>query len=212
MSITDKADVPFAKESGAQTSMPRLSLPLIVEGRYDKSAILGMVSGVVITTDGFGVFNSEQKRALIRRMSEGGILLLTDSDGGGKQIRSFISSLVPTDKLIHLYIPEIEGKEKRKTRRSAAGLLGVEGVGRDVLMRVLSPYLITDGESVTRSVGGITPADAYAVGISGGDCSQAARDRLCERLSLPTGMSVKAFLAAANLLISREEFLKIARC
>ena len=189
--------------------MPRLTLPLIVEGRYDKSAILGMVSGVVITTDGFGVFNSQQKRALIKRMSEGGILLLTDSDGGGRQIRAFVCSLVPRDKLIHLYIPKIEGKERRKTKRSAEGLLGVEGVGAEVLMRVLSPYLDKEGAPARSDLGGITSADIYALGLSGGDGSQGLRDRVCKELLLPSGMSAKAFLSAVNLLISRDELLKM---
>ncbi len=196
--------------NGCIAARPRLTLPLIVEGRYDKSAIAGMVDGVIITTDGFGVFNSEEKRALIKRLSSGGILLLTDSDGGGRQIRSFVSGFVPRDKLIHLYVPEIEGKERRKRRRSRAGLLGVEGVGGEVLRRVLSPYLVTGEESGARSVGGITPADTYALGLSGGEGSQAARDALSERLGLPRGMSAKAQLSALNTLLSREEFLSLA--
>ena len=135
-------------ENNSAPKRPRLRLPLIVEGRYDKSAVLGMVDGTVITTDGFGIFNSEEKRALIKRLSGDGILLLTDSDGGGRQIRAFVSGLVPRDRLIHLYIPELSGKERRKRHAGAAGLLGVEGVGGEVLRRVLSPYLDTEGAAL----------------------------------------------------------------
>ena len=96
--------------------LPRIKMPVIVEGRYDKSAILGMFSGVVITTDGFSVFNSKEKQALIRKISENGIIVLTDSDGGGKQIRGFLSSILPREKIYHLYIPRVEGKESRKKK------------------------------------------------------------------------------------------------
>ena len=192
-------------ENNSAPKRPRLRLPLIVEGRYDKSAVLGMVDGTVITTDGFGIFNSEEKRALIKRLSGDGILLLTDSDGGGRQIRAFVSGLVPRDKLIHLYIPELSGKERRKRHAGADGLLGVEGVGGEVLRRVLSPYLDTEGAAA--SVGDITPTELYSLGLTGSDGSQALRDRIAGELSLPMGMSAKAFLAALNLLITRDELL-----
>ncbi|MBP3307956.1 MAG: DUF4093 domain-containing protein [Clostridia bacterium] len=192
-------------ENNSAPKRPRLRLPLIVEGRYDKSAVLGMVDGTVITTDGFGIFNSEEKRALIKRLSGDGILLLTDSDGGGRQIRAFVSGLVPRDRLIHLYIPELSGKERRKRHAGAAGLLGVEGVGGEVLRRVLSPYLDTEG--ATASVGDITPTELYSLGLTGTDGSQTLRDRIAGELSLPMGMSAKAFLAALNLLITRDELL-----
>ena len=192
-------------ENNSAPKRPRLRLPLIVEGRYDKSAVLGMVDGTVITTDGFGIFNSEEKRALIKRLSGDGILLLTDSDGGGRQIRAFVSGLVPRDRLIHLYIPELSGKERRKRHAGAAGLLGVEGVGGEVLRRVLSPYLDTEGAAA--SVGDITSTELYSLGLTGSDGSQALRDRIAGELSLPMGMSAKAFLAALNLLITRDELL-----
>ena len=192
-------------ENKTDAIRPRLRLPLIVEGRYDKSAVLGMVDGVVITTDGFGVFNSTEKRARIKRLSEDGILLLTDSDGGGRQIRAFLSGLVPSDKLIHLYIPEVLGKERRKRKASAAGLLGVEGVGGEVLRQVLAPYL--DTAEGAPCVGGITSYELYSLGLTGGEDSQGKRDKIARKLSLPTGMSAKAFLSAVNLLISKDAFL-----
>ncbi len=180
-----------------------LRLPLIVEGRYDKSAVLGMFSGTVITTNGFGIFNNEEKRALLKKLSERSeILLLTDSDGGGKQIRSFLSGILPKEKVIHLYIPEIQGKEKRKRHAGKAGVLGVEGVGGEVLMKLLSPY-ITDEKMPGRA--DITAADLYSCGLSGGEGSATLRDRLADKVGLPHGMSAKAFLAALNLIITREE-------
>ena len=188
-----------------KNELPLLRLPVIVEGRYDKSAILGMYRATVITTDGFGVFNSKEKQALIKRLAKDGIILLTDPDGGGVQIRSFISGIVPKEKIYHLYVPKIAGKEKRKTHASRSGLLGVEGVGGDRLRAILDPF-VTDGELHR---GDIIPADLYMLGLSGSDDSAAARDRLCEKLALPGGMSAKALLAALNVIADREELLRI---
>ena len=105
-------------------------------------------------------------------------------------------------------MPRIEGKERRKKRASKEGVLGVEGVGGEVLRSVLSKFALKDGEDAEYlSAGaGVTAAELFALGLSGGDGSQIRRDRLCERISLPSGMSAKAFLAAVNIAVSREEF------
>ena len=89
--------------------------PVIVEGKYDKIRLSGVIDGVILTTAGFGVFNHKEKLALIRKLSEpGGVIVLTDSDGAGKVIRSHITSALPKEKVHHLYIPQIKGKEKRR--------------------------------------------------------------------------------------------------
>ena len=104
----------------------KISLPIIVEGRYDKSTLSGFVDATIITTGGFSIFNNKEKQALIRRLGENGIIVLTDSDGGGKQIRKFLAAIIPSDKIHNLYIPKIAGKESRKSKPSASGNLGVE--------------------------------------------------------------------------------------
>ena len=96
----------------------KVSLPIVVEGRYDKSTLSGFVDATIITTDGFSIFNNKEKQLLVRRLCADGAIILTDSDGGGKQIRSFLSGIVRSDKIYNLYIPKISGKEKRKQRES----------------------------------------------------------------------------------------------
>ena len=182
--------------------LPRIKLPLIVEGRYDKSALLGMFSATVITTEGFGIFNSREKQALIRRIAKDGIIILTDSDAGGKQIRSFISSILPKDKIYQLYIPRIEGKERRKKQAGREGVLGVEGVGAEVLRGLLMPFT-ADTKKKPRSE--ITPTDMFNLGLSGRNDSSRLRDGLCDSLSLPRGMNAKTLLAAINIISDREE-------
>ena len=129
------------------TDKKRISLPIIVEGRYDKSTLSSMFDCNVISVGGFGVFNSKEKQMLLRRICADGAVILTDSDGGGVQIRSFLSGILPKDKIHHAYIPKVEGKERRKQKAGKAGLLGVEGMSRDVLERALAPF-IEDGGRV----------------------------------------------------------------
>ena len=186
----------------------KISLPIIVEGRYDKSAILGFVSATVLTTDGFAVFNNKEKQALIRRVCADGAIVLTDSDGGGRQIRSFLSGVLPQGKLHHLYIPEIKGKERRKTKGSAAGTLGVEGMSREVLERVLKPFAVgTEQAAGERTM--LTTSDMYELGLTGADNSAILRDRVAQEAALPHGMSAKALLAALNILYSRDEAIAL---
>jgi len=187
----------------------KISLPIIVEGRYDKSTLLSMFDATVITTDGFGIFNSKEKRALITRLSEKGIILLTDSDGGGRQIRSYLSGFLPKEKLHHLYIPEIFGKERRKKTHSKAGLLGVEGMTREVLERVLSPFIVSGDAPCVRDERKLTKLDLFLDGLSGSDGSEEKRKRLAAALGFPSDMSANSLIEAINLAVGYEEYKRI---
>lgn len=195
-------------EYNTHKGLPHIRLPLIVEGRYDKSAILGMFSATVISTDGFGVFNSREKQALIRKIAKDGIIILTDSDAGGKQIRSFISSILPKESIYQLYIPRIKGKERRKKQPGREGVLGVEGVGGDVLRELLMPF--TDGADVS-DADKLTPTDMFNLGLSGREDSSKNRDMLCDALSLPRGMNAKALLSAINIISDREKIEELLK-
>ena len=116
-----------------------IALPIIVEGKYDKIKILSIANACVIATDGFGVFNNKERIAVIKRLAEKSrIIVLTDSDGAGKMIRSHITSAIPKDRLIQLYTPQIKGKERRKAEASKEGFLGVEGTEADILNTLLN--------------------------------------------------------------------------
>ena len=138
---------------------------IVVEGRYDKNALKQVVNATVVETGGFGVFNDKERLALLRRMAaQRGLIILTDSDGAGKLIRSHITSALPREKIIQLYIPQIEGKERRKTAPSAEGTLGVEGMEVSLLRELLAPYE-NDEWHKRYSENPITKADLYADGL-----------------------------------------------
>lgn len=188
------------------TEKIKLDIPVIVEGKYDKITLSSYLEATVLTTDGFGIFNSKEKQALIKRLCKDGVILLTDSDGGGKQIRSFLLSILPREKIINLYTPEILGKEKRKTHPSKAGVLGVEGMKREVIERLFSPFA-SGTERPRREP--ITKTDMYLFGLSGTDGASTRRDAVAKALSLPSSMTPNALLEAMNLLIGKEELAAI---
>ncbi len=188
----------------------KINLPIIVEGKYDKIKLSSLVDADIITLDGFAVFNSGAKQSLIRRLGQGGIILFTDPDGAGKALRSFISGILPKDKIYQVYIPKIEGKEKRKTKPSKAGYLGVEGVDKEHILKALSPFIKenTDGKGVPKR-GGITKLDFYNAGLFGKDNSTQLRARFCSLCDLPNDLSANALLSAVNIIMDKEEYEKL---
>ncbi len=185
----------------------KISLPIVVEGRYDKSTLSGFIDGVIITTEGFGVFNNKEKQTLIRRLGNDGIILLTDSDGGGKQIRAFLKGILPSDKIHNLYIPKIAGKERRKRKPSAQGYLGVEGMEKDVLLKVLSPFI--DGKNPIKTGKMITKVDFFEDNLTGCPDASVNRSRLCRMAELPEDMSAGALLEAMNLLYGYDGYKEL---
>ena len=184
----------------------KIPYPIIVEGKYDRLRLLSVCDAQILTTEGFGIFKKNEKLALFRRLSEKTpVILLTDSDGAGKLIRSHLTSASPTERLIQLYIPRIRGKEARKDAPSAEGTLGVEGMERTLLYDLLAPF--EDGARVARAAEHpLSKADFYADGLSGGAKSAARRDVLAASLGLPEGMTANALLAALKILVSYEEY------
>ena len=184
-----------------------IAYPIVVEGRYDAQRLGLVCDAHIITTDGFGVFKKSEKLALLRKLSQGSpIIVLTDSDGAGKVIRSHLSSAIPADRLIQLYIPQIKGKEKRKAAPSAEGTLGVEGMTTDLLYDLLAPF--EGGEAVAkRASNPLSKTDLYIDGLTGAPNSADKRDALALSLGLPCGMSAPALLAALRILLTYDEYL-----
>jgi ribonuclease M5 len=191
----------------------KIAYPIIVEGKYDRMKLLAICEGLIIKTDGFGVFKAQEKAALIRALAKKSpIIVLTDSDGGGKVIRSHISSLVPKDKLIQLYIPKIEGKEKRKSEPSKEGILGVEGMENELLYNILAPFSSENDEGASEKLAKIaqnplSKVDFYIDGLTGGENSSRKRDELAKKFGLPPAMTPNALLEALKVIVTYDEYL-----
>ena len=184
---------------------------IVVEGRYDKNALSQVVDAVIIETSGFGIFNDAEKRKLLQTMAEArGLIVLTDSDGAGFVIRNYIKGCVDPKLVKHAYIPDIYGKERRKSVASREGKLGVEGMKPQVLLDALIRAGATfDDEENKKSAPRISKADMYARGLTGRDGSAEKRVRLIKQLGLPERLTADGLLDVLNATMSREEFLTL---
>ncbi len=190
--------------------MLKLREAIIVEGRYDKIKLSSLVDAPIIETNGFRVFSDKEKQNLIRRIAEvRGILVLTDSDGAGFVIRNFLRGAVDKSNVKHCYIPQIEGKEKRKAYRSKEGLLGVEGVSDDVIINAIRASGATIIGEEVKAENSITKADLFKLGLTGAENADYNRKNLLGYLNMPTYLSTNAMLTALNCLYSFEELKEI---
>lgn len=184
---------------------------IVVEGRYDRNTLAQLVDTAIIPTHGFGVMNDRSLLAFLRTVAQTrGLIILTDSDGAGFVIRSFLKGALPKDSVHHAYIPDISGKERRKKSPGKEGKLGVEGMEPAVLLEALRRAGATFCDEPARmaQTSPITKADLYNLGLSGGPGSREKRLALLKRLSLPEHMSANAMLEALNLLYDRETFMQ----
>ncbi len=188
----------------------KVKYPVIVEGRYDKAKLATLMEGDILQTDGFRIFSDKKKLALIRRLAqEGKVVILTDSDRAGFRIRGYLAGAIPPDRVVHVYIPEILGKERRKAKPSAQGTLGVEGMEAGILRKALREAGVLAGEDEALR-GIITKADLYRLGFSGGEGSGALREALRARLDLPRGVGPNALPGVLSRLVTLPELEAIA--
>ena len=190
--------------------MVKIKEAFVVEGRYDKNTLSQIVDAPILETSGFGIFKDKAQMALLRRIAQTrGLIVFTDSDGAGFVIRNHIKSAIPGKYLKHAYIPDIPGKEKRKSAPGKEGKLGVEGMSREIILEALRRAGATiEGEEVPQSCR-ITKQDLMSLGLSGGPDAGAKRLALLKKLNLPEHMSPNAMLQALNLLYSLEELEQI---
>ena len=132
-------------------------------------------------------------RKVITEHSTIGIVILTDSDNAGRQIRAYITSFVPSNQIRHAYIPDIYGKEKRKAAPSKEGKLGVEGISSGILLEILKEAGASVGGSTT-DFQPLTPADLMSLGLTGGINSATLRQGVLKALDLPENLTTKMLL------------------
>lgn len=199
----------MTETNGTNEAKLAVAYPVIVEGRYDKLRLETVIRAEILTTDGFGIFKKTEKQTLLRKLAEKTpLIVLTDSDGAGKVIRSHIAGMIPKERLIQLYIPRVEGKEKRKAKPSAEGTLGVEGMERDLLRGLFAPYAAGAGPRPENPVG---KTDLYLDGLTGQAGSRERRNAFARALGLPPDMTPNALLAAVKIVCTYEEYKEAVR-
>ena len=188
--------------------MIKIKEAVIVEGKYDKIKLSNILDAFIVETNGFQIYKDNARRDFIKRLAnERGIIILTDSDHSGFQLRSYISMGIPKDKIKHLYIPDVYGKEKRKTEPSKEGKLGVEGIDDKILIKLFETADVEFTEAENKTP--ITNYDLFVAGISGGANAKEKRKKLLKRLNLPEFLSTNSLLTYLNSSSSTDEFYEM---
>lgn len=189
--------------------MIKISQAIVVEGRYDKNTLSQIVDAPIFETSGFHIMKDKATQALLRRVAmERGLIVFTDSDGGGFVIRNFLKQIIPPQYLFHAYIPDIYGKEKRKSVPGKEGKLGLEGMSREVILTALENCGANFHPNEKQP---ITKQHLFALGLSGQANSSILRKQLLKKLELPEHMSANAMLQALDVLYSPEELADILK-
>ena len=189
---------------------------LVVEGKYDAARLARLTDAMILLTDGFAIFSDKKRQRLLKELAvKNGLLLLTDSDKAGFQIRTYITNLVGAEHVAQAYVPALPGKERRKALPGKEGLLGVEGVPDELVRQSLLDALGPEAGQTAPPAAGrpITYSDLYDWGLSGTSGSAERKYRLLAALGLPPRLSKKEMLEVFNRLYTFEqldELLKTA--
>ena len=190
--------------------MLKIKEAVIVEGRYDKTKLSGIIDAPIIETNGFRIFKDKEKQLLIRQLAEKrGILIITDSDSAGFVIRNFLKGIIPEKNIKQCYIPQLKGKEKRKAKPSKEGILGVEGIeDREIISAIKKSNATIEGE-VPHRISEITKSDFFELGLTGRPNSKEKREKVLKHFKMPTYLSTGAMLTALNVLVTKSDLEKL---
>ena len=186
--------------------MIHIDQAIIVEGKYDRMRLSEVTDAPIVEAGGFNLFHDLEKQSLIKKLSEtAGIIILTDSDPAGGKLRSFIAEIAKGGKVIHAYVPEVKGKEQRKTQPGAAGILGVEGIDNGTIEHILMK--VTESQ-VSDEKDIVSSSEWYEAGFSGREGSRLRREEFLLAHGLPRTISQKQALKYLNSIYSAEDLRK----
>ncbi|MBR5521805.1 MAG: HAD-IA family hydrolase [Oscillospiraceae bacterium] len=186
----------------------KVSQVVVVEGKYDAIKLDSIIDGLIIPVNGFSVFSDSEKKSLLKNLGKkNGIILVTDSDTAGFKIRNYVQNICRGSEIINVYIPPVSGKESRKATPSKEGLLGVEGIEKEVLLKCFTDAGVTGQTVVHKSE--MTYADLFRLGLSGTANATDNREKLARRLNIPNKLSKKALLEVLNRMCDKKQIEEI---
>ena len=170
---------------------------IIVEGRDDTAAVKQSVEGFIIETHGFGI-RKETWELIAKAYEKDGIIIFTDPDFSGEEIRRKLTEKFPKAKQAFL-------DRKLATKK---GDIGIENASPEAIAEALSKAhcTIEKQEEETFSMD-----DLFREGLTGDRTSAERREKLGRILGIGYGNG-KAFLRKLNKFdISKEEFYEALR-
>ena len=179
---------------------------IVVEGKYDQIKLSRLFDTLIIPTNGFDIYKNKSKLNMLKQVAQkSGIIILTDSDSAGFRIRNHIRNCIGDVSVKNAYIPEVEGKEKRKDTPSKEGFLGVEGISDEIIVNAV----MSQTQQIDQTGEKITKTDFFELGLTGGAESGQKRAKLCKKMGLPVKISANQLISALNNIYSKEEFLNL---
>ena len=189
---------------GMDASRPKIMQTIVVEGRDDMSAVLAAVDANVLWTHGYGI--TQQTLDLIAAACEKtGIIIFTDPDHAGRQIRERLAKLFPDAK--HAYLTQDQAEK--------SGDIGIENAAPDDILHALKTAVGGEiaGGSCLQNGTGDSPGfqDLIDLGLAGGEGSAEKRAKAGAVLGIGSA-NAKTFLKRLNYLgISTEELAAAVR-
>ena len=172
---------------------------VVVEGRDDEAAVLRAVDAAVLSTHGWGMPQEALER-IGRAAQRQGIIILTDPDHAGEEIRRKLRERFPDAKHAYLSRPDAE---KQKNGRAVD--VGVENAAPEAIRDALLAARAEIRKEAEADP--VTAADLIALGLAGGPGSDVLRQAVGRDLGIGS-CNAKAFrrrLSASG--ITREELL-----
>lgn len=179
--------------------MIKLKETIIVEGKYDKIKLSSIFDANIIEIGGFKIYKNKEIIELLKRIADNsGVIILTDSDSSGFRLRSYLKSCLSGKKVYHVYIPDIKGKEKRKSKYSAEGLLGVEGIEAEIIKEAFKKSGVLYNSEEKEASEKITKLDLYKAGLYGKENSKEKRKEFLIKNNLPEKISPNSLIDILN--------------
>ena len=158
---------------------------IVVEGKADEAYLSSFIDAVYVTTNGYEI-PKEEIEFLNNPKNKNGVIVLTDSDEAGKQIRNRLDELLTNKTNVEVDILKCNKKNKH----------GVAECEKEELMNVLERHFVAKKQTNELSL-----SDLTSLGIDSDK-----RRHLCKVLELGKCNS-KTFLKRINYLgISQKEF------
>ena len=175
---------------------PKIKQVLIVEGRDDTCAVNRAVDVMTIETHGFGM-SDEMWQRIDRAYRTSGIIILTDPDRAGENIRKKILERYPDAG--QAFLPRDKALKKSN--------VGVENAKPEDIAEAIEKALKNmESRKYAEAPDTFTTEDMDRFGLSGGPGASERRARLGDALGIGYGNG-KTFLKRLNAFgITREEF------
>ena len=182
---------------------------IVVEGRDDVSAVQRAAEALIIPTHGFGI-SKETLDLIAKAYHNQGIIILTDPDRAGENIRRKLTELFPWAR--QAFVPRDDalkagdiGVENARPEAIQAALLGARGPAKmECCFGGPGAQPMEAGKN-EEDPDPLTMEDMDALGLAGGEGAMERREALGKALGIGAG-NAKAMLKKINGFgISRKE-------